>query len=152
MPTKEINPSLNRHLRQLHGFSQNSEEQTRRLVQDTKALDPHADKSEVDFKAFAASYADLLLSIRSLTASNKEMEEALKESISNKVANAIMVSENMDILAQIDYIFLANQIMMILDYETVEQAVLEMLKRGPEGREKIEWLNKALKRSGGANE
>lgn len=148
MSTKTLHGTLSRHLRRLHTHAQNTEEQVLSIIEQVKVTGTEANQAEVDFSSFAASFTNLILTVHNLTSSNQELGEALKQSLTNKVANAIMVAENMDILAQVDYIFWANQTMLISSYETVENGVKEMASRGEEGREKLEWLSKALKRAG----
>lgn len=140
--------ALSRHLRKLHAHTQNTEEQILGMIEQVKVTGSEANQAEIDFTSFASSFTNLILTVKNLTSTNQELNEALKVSIANKVANAVMVAENMDLLAQVDYIYLANQIIKILDQETIEHAVKELDSWGDEGRERLKWFAHALKKEG----
>lgn len=162
MTTKTLHGSLTQHLRRLHTHAQNVEEPTRSLIQAAEKMEPEVVQSEKDkaefedaladlnarFQVFSDRYANLLLEFKFVTSHSKEIKEMLNESLANKISDAVMLGENMDILAQVDHIFLANQVAMVLDQGTVEMAVKELLSRGEEGREKLEWLSEALQKNG----
>lgn len=173
MTTKSMNKTLDDNLRRLHTYAQNVETTVRRGVEDTAQVGREAEAVNLDFVAFldnwtamlpvvhdladdagvdpsvlASGWGDLLLTIRGRVAANEELRETMETSIANKIANALMIVRNLDLLAEIDFIMIANQVSLIKDVQTVRAAVGEIKKRGGDGLERLQWFADALKENG----
>lgn len=173
MSVKPINQPLDRYLRQLHAYAQNTEVTIRKMIEDTAQVGREAEAARLDFTVFAASWAamlltiqeladeagidlavfasswaDLLLTIHALVTSNKELGEMMQASISNKVSNAILISQNLEWLNEVTPGLIANQISMIRSQDIMNDAMAELASRGEPPALRLKWLAEWLKKNG----
>jgi hypothetical protein len=149
MSLKVPSRTLSEHLRRLHLFTQYAEEKIRAAIQKTEQMGTEAEEvGGIDLKEWADSYADLLITIRLVVLNNQELQTIFEASLANKVANAIVMAENWELLSQVDYCLIAAGISQVRDRATMVAAITEIARRGGEGASRLEWLAKALEREG----
>lgn len=149
--------SLSEHLRRLHQFTQNAEEKLRTALSRTEQMGIEAEGvsdrideahgADLDEETVAC-IVDLLITIRLVVIGNEELQRKFEASIANKVANAITLAEAWQLLTQIDYILIAAEISQVRDREIMKAAVGEIVRRGGDGAQRLDWLAEALKREG----
>jgi hypothetical protein len=167
------NKPLDRYLQQLHTYAQNIEETFRKAVEDTSQVGREAEAAQIDFEAFAeswaamllvsheladeagidlavfaSSWADLLLTIRAKIASNKELAEIMQTSLTNKIGNAQLISINFDWLEEVTPGLIADKNMMIRSQPIMDDSLAELARRGEPATLRLHWMAEWLKKNG----
>lgn len=150
MSQKVPSKTQSEHLRRLHAFTQNAEEKLRLALQQTEDMGAEAEDvgKAPDLATWIDSYADLLITIRLVVLGNEELQKIFEVSIANKVANAITLAENWELLQRVDASLIACSITQVQDQETMNDAITLAEKWGGEGAQRLGWLVKALKKNG----
>lgn len=170
MTANPSNKPLDRYLKQLHGYAQTFEVAVRQKIEDvtqegeeaeaTKdnfavflsswaAMLPEvcglADEAGIDLAVFAASLEDLLVTIADRVDSNERLREAMQTSISNKIANAQLISRNFQWLEEVTPVLFADRVSMMRTEAIVIDAIEEVKRRGEPATLRLKWLKEALK-------
>lgn len=160
---------LRRYLAQLHAYAQTVEVSIRKMIEDTEQTDREALAAEADFAVFVESwaamllttqdladeagidlavfgsgFADLLITIHALAASNQELREMMQASISNKIGNAELIGQNIEWMQEVTPDWLANYLTMIRRQDIMTDAIDILKNRGEAGMERRRWLREAL--------
>lgn len=160
---------LRRYLAQLHTYAQTVEITIRKMIEDTEQTDREAlaaesdfsvfvdswtamllttkdlaDEAGIDLAVFGSGFADLLITIHALAASNKELRDMMETSISNKIGNAELIGQNIRWMQEVTPEWLTDYILIIPRQDIIAVAIDLLKERGERGMERRAWLRKAL--------
>lgn len=174
MTANPADKPLDRYLEQLHAYAQTVEVSVRQMIENTTqegrevkaaegdfatfaasfapawaAMLPEvcafADKAGIDLAVFAASWEDLLVTIHARLASNEALRVTMQTSISNKIANAQLISQNFQWLEEVTPTLFADRVSMVRSQEIMADAIEEVKRRGEPATLRLKWLKEALK-------
>lgn len=173
MTTDSTYRPLKHYLKRLHVYAQTVEVTILKMIEDTEQTDREALATEADFAVFAESwaamlltvkdmadetdihlavfgsgFADLLRTIHALAASNKELREMMQKSISNQIANAGLMGQNIEWLAEVTPEWIANYMSMIRSQDIMDDSLTELASRGEPATLRLHWLGAWLKENG----
>lgn len=167
------NKPLDRYLTQLHTYAQAVEVSVRQMIEVTAqegreaeaaeldfttfiaswtAMLPEvcalADEAGVDLAVFVASWTDLLATIEDRVASNEALRETMQASISNKISNARLISQNFEWLEEVTPALIADKITMIRSQNIMNNSLTELASRGQPATLRLHWMAEWLKDNG----
>ena len=145
MTTKSLTaPIANKLRKTILPRLQQFEEDVLHDIDRAMAQEGAVNEIEPELIAVIKKITELFEGIRVRAANSKEMKEVLERSMSNQVAAAIMVAENLDLLHDIDPIRIANTLEMVRDEMTMKAVITELNSRGDDSQERYKWIKEAI--------